>query len=88
MEPGSRGSPLAVAPTERPEPEEDAMSLEEDLPDQPDAADDEAGEGDEGLTSPPPGAGNQATTPPGNPDVDEDALEKSEEGLEQAGGGH
>jgi hypothetical protein len=31
---------------------------------------------------------HEATTPPGNPDTDEDALKEAEEGLEQAGGGH
>ena len=31
---------------------------------------------------------HEATTPPGNPDRDEDAIKEAEEGLEQAGGGH
>jgi hypothetical protein len=31
---------------------------------------------------------HEATTPPGNPDRDEDAVREAEEGLEQAGGGH
>ncbi len=39
-------------------------------------------------TSPPPEAENQSTVPPGNGDLDEQALERSREGLEQAGGGH
>ena len=39
-------------------------------------------------TSPDPEEGNEATSPPANPDVDEDAVEKSREGLDQAGGGH
>ena len=43
---------------------------------------------DEGATSPPPEDENQSTTPPGNPPVDEEALRKGREGLEQAGGGH
>jgi hypothetical protein len=29
-----------------------------------------------------------ATTPPGNPEVDEEALEEGQDRLEQAGGGH
>lgn len=46
-------------------------------------------EGEEqGITSPPPEDANQSTTPPGNPPVDKDAVRKSEDGLEQAGGGH
>lgn len=44
--------------------------------------------GDQGITSPPAEDQNQSTTPPGNPPADEDAVRKSEEGLEQAGGGH
>jgi hypothetical protein len=31
---------------------------------------------------------HEATTPPGNPDRDEDAIRDAEEGLDQAGGGH
>lgn len=31
---------------------------------------------------------HEATTPPGNPDRDEDAVKEAEEGLEQSGGGH
>lgn len=31
---------------------------------------------------------HEATTPPGNPDRDEDAIDEAQEGLEQAGGGH
>ena len=31
---------------------------------------------------------HEATTPPGNPDRDEDAVKEAEKGLEQAGGGH
>ena len=39
-------------------------------------------------TSPPEGDTKDATTPPGNPDADQDAVEQAEEKLEQAGGGH
>ena len=39
-------------------------------------------------TSPPPEAQNQATTPPGNADRDEAAIERAEEKLDQAAGGH
>jgi hypothetical protein len=31
---------------------------------------------------------HEATTPPGNPDTDEDAVKEAEKRLEQAGGGH
>jgi hypothetical protein len=31
---------------------------------------------------------HEASTPPGNPDRDEEAIKKAEEGLERAGGGH
>ena len=46
--------------------------------------------GEEGRssTSPPAGETQDATTPPDNPDVDQDALKEGEEGLEQAGGDH
>ena len=36
----------------------------------------------------PPEETHDATTPPGSSDVDEDAVEKAEDELEQAGGGH
>ena len=39
-------------------------------------------------TSPPEGKTHEATTPPGQGDRDEDAIRESEEGLDQAGGGH
>jgi hypothetical protein len=39
-------------------------------------------------TSPPGGRTHEATSPPGQGDVDQDAVDKSREGLEQAGGGH
>jgi hypothetical protein len=38
--------------------------------------------------SSPPEPTHEATTPPGNPERDEDAVREAEEGLEQAGGGH
>lgn len=41
----------------------------------------------EGITSPDEPT-HEATTPPGNADVDEAARERAEDGLEQAGGGH
>jgi len=31
---------------------------------------------------------HEATTPPGNPETDREATERSEEQLDQAGGGH
>ena len=31
---------------------------------------------------------HEATTPPGNPEADDDAVREAEEGLDQAGGGH
>lgn len=43
---------------------------------------------DDGATSPPEGTPAEATTPPGNPDVDEQAVEREREQLDQAGGGH
>jgi hypothetical protein len=39
-------------------------------------------------TSPLGGKTHEATKPPGQGDVDEDAVRKSRDGLEQAGGGH
>ena len=39
-------------------------------------------------TAPPGGKTHEATTPPGQGDVDEDAVKEAEEGLGQAGGGH
>jgi hypothetical protein len=42
---------------------------------------------DKGLTSPEQPT-HEATTPPGNPEVDEEALRRSEEGLERPGAGH
>ncbi len=48
-----------------------------------------AGEGDRpSITSPPGGKTHEATTPPGQGDLDEEAADKSREGLDRAGGGH
>ena len=41
----------------------------------------------EGITSPDDPT-HEATTPPGNPDVDEEKRERAEGDLDQAGGGH
>ena len=49
---------------------------------------DEAGEERPSLTSPPGGKTHEATTPPGQGDLDEEAAGKSREGLDRAGGGH
>ncbi len=40
------------------------------------------------ITSPPGGKTHEATTPPGQGDVDEEAVDKSLEGLDRAAGGH
>ena len=46
-------------------------------------------QGDEkGITSPDAAHPGEATSPPGNPEVDQEALDESEEKLDQAGGGH
>ena len=42
---------------------------------------------EKGITSPPDPT-HEATTPPGNGDRDEAAIEKGEDQIEQAGGGH
>ena len=39
------------------------------------------------ITSPPDGETHEATTPPGQGDVDDDAVKEGEEGLDQAAGG-
>jgi hypothetical protein len=39
------------------------------------------------ITSPPDDT-SEATTPPGSGERDEEAIEKAEEKLDQAGGGH
>ncbi|MEA2478168.1 MAG: hypothetical protein QOJ07_90 [Thermoleophilaceae bacterium] len=44
--------------------------------------------GQSSSTSPPEGKTSEDTTPPGNPDVDQEAVDESEDKLEQAGGGH
>jgi len=41
-----------------------------------------------GETTTPDHPTHEATTPPGNPETDESAVEEAEDGLEQAGGGH
>jgi hypothetical protein len=41
-----------------------------------------------GETTSPVEPTHEATTPPGNPGTDEDAVTEAEDGLEQAGGGH
>jgi hypothetical protein len=43
---------------------------------------------DRGITSPDADHPGEATGPPSNPDVDEQAVDESEEKLDQAGGGH
>jgi hypothetical protein len=43
---------------------------------------------DKGLTSPDADHPGEATSPPGNPEIDEEANQESEEKLDQAGGGH
>ena len=44
-------------------------------------------EKDRDITSPEDPT-HEATTPPGNGDADEEAVEQGEEKLDQAGGGH
>jgi hypothetical protein len=41
-----------------------------------------------GETTSPDQPTHEATTPPGNPEPDAQAVREAEEGLEQAGGGH
>jgi hypothetical protein len=43
---------------------------------------------DRGVTSPDAAHPGEATSPPGNPERDEQAVAESEEKLDQAGGGH
>jgi len=45
-------------------------------------------ENNQSSTSPPEGKTHEATTPPGQGDVDDDAARTSEDKLDQAGGGH
>ena len=40
------------------------------------------------ITSPPGGKTHEATTPPGQGDLDEEAVERGKERLDQAEGGH
>ena len=42
---------------------------------------------EKGITSPSDPT-HEATTPPGNPEPDQDAVEKGQDKLDQAGGGH
>ncbi len=49
---------------------------------------DDPGDERPSLTSPPGGKTHEATTPPGQGDLDEEAVDKSREGLDRAGGGH
>ena len=42
---------------------------------------------DTGITSPDEPT-HEATTPPGNPDVDQEAVERAQDELEKPGGGH
>jgi hypothetical protein len=39
-------------------------------------------------TTTPPDPTHEATTPPGNPEPDEQAVREGEDKLDQAGGGH
>lgn len=43
---------------------------------------------DEGITSPDAANPSEATSPPGNGERDEQAVEEGRERLDQAGGGH
>ena len=43
---------------------------------------------DKGITSPDAAHPGEATSPPGNPEVDQEALEEGQDRLDQAGGGH
>ena len=40
------------------------------------------------TTSPPAEGPHEASSPPGSGDTDDEAVEKAQEGLDQAGGGH
>ncbi len=51
-------------------------------------SEDDAGEERPSITSPPGGKTHEATTPPGQGDLDQEAVDKSREGLERASGGH
>ena len=43
---------------------------------------------DRSTTSPDAAHPGEATSPPGNPEVDQEAVDKGQEKLDQAGGGH
>ena len=43
---------------------------------------------DKGSTSPDAPHPGEATSPPSNPEIDEQAVEEGRERLDQAGGGH
>lgn len=43
---------------------------------------------DRGITSPDAAHPGEATSPPGNPETDEQAVAESQDKLDQAGGGH
>lgn len=43
---------------------------------------------DKGITSPDAAHPGEATSPPSNPDVEQDAADESREKLDQAAGGH
>ena len=45
-------------------------------------------ESEEHPSTSPPEPPHEATTPPGNPEPDEDAVREAEDKLDQAGGGH
>jgi hypothetical protein len=44
--------------------------------------------GDKGITSPDADNPGEATSPPSNPDTDDQAVEEGRDRLDQAGGGH
>jgi len=44
--------------------------------------------GEDSPTTTPPDPTHEATTPPGNPDIDQEALDEGRDKLDQAGGGH
>ena len=43
---------------------------------------------EKGITSPDADNPGEATSPPGNPEVDQAAVDEGQEKLDQAGGGH
>jgi hypothetical protein len=44
--------------------------------------------GEDAVEDRTPRGGDESTTPRGNPEADDEAVRESEEGLDQAGGGH